>query len=185
MRWHSFSYRFGPMALLAACLMAMAAPARASEAFSPERAGGRSGIGVSMGGVNGVSLKLWANESSAFQFRLGSLSTLNSAALVMTYAHHFRPIDVPDKTFSLPLYLGLGVRYAVSSNAVIGSTSTYMDGGIATLLGLTVLVPDLPVDLYFELRPTFVLYDPAVGTNTPGLQAGFLIDAGLGAHFYY
>lgn len=185
---NAMSSRLGAMALLLTCATAMPARAQQSDAFSRERAGGNTGIGVALGDLTGVSVKLWTNEATAFQFRLGSLATINtinSAGIILTYAHHFRPIEVPDHTFSLPMYVGMGARYVVSSNSTSGSSTTYMDGGIATVLGLSVMVPGLPLDIFLEVRPTFLLYDPRVGTSASSLQVGFLMDSGIGAHFYY
>ncbi len=158
-------------------------PVHAQDETAPshgERAGGNTGIGVSMGDLDGVSLKLWTGPASALQVRLGSLPAVNSGGLIVTYARHFQPIDVPDDTFSLPIYVGAGVRFGV-----ISAGTAHLEGGMLGLVGMSVLVPDLPVDLYFELRPTFLLFDDAVGTSTSNLQAGFFMESGIGAHFYY
>ena len=151
-----------------------------SSAFSPERMGGPFGIGVALGDLDGISLKYWLTDVHALHLRVGSsFSIMSSAGLEFTYEYHFRPVQAPDNAFSLPFYVGGGTCFSVAS-----TTSTYVDGGVITVAGMSILVPNLPVELFFELRPAVVLYNPVVGTGM-AFQVGFIMEGGLGAHYYF
>ncbi len=154
--------------------------AQAGETSGALRAGRTTGVGVALGDLDGVSLKVWTANDLALQVRLGSLSQFNSAGLVVTFARHLYPIEVPDRAYSLPIYMGVGGRFGAISTGV-----THLDGGLVLLAGMSVLVPDLPVEVYFELRPSLLLYNNAVGTAGSSLQVGFVLDGGLGAHLYF
>jgi len=166
--------------LLALCLIQNTAFA---EEPSAERDGGPLGVGFIIGDLNGLTLKYWPNETHVFQARMGSVSTangsLNSFGISVTYEYHFRPIQVEDNLYSLPFYLGLGGRFNAAS-----TSTTYVDGGVVGVMGMSVLVPGLPAELFFEVRPVFALYNTAVGTN-PAFSPAFGVEGGLGMHYYY
>lgn len=169
------------VAALSAPSTGMAAEAAAAApATVHERAGGPVGVGFIMGDTDGLSLKVWGNPSHALQVNLGSASNLNSVAMDVVYQYHFRPIQVADNLYSLPFYVGGGGHYKVASS----SGATYMEGGLATVVGMSILVPDLPVELFVELSPQVVLYNPSVGIVS-GASLGFQMNGGMGIHYYF
>jgi hypothetical protein len=166
---------------LIACLSS-ASTARAADAAKPERGGGPTGVGFELGDLNGVSLKYWASPEAALQLRLGSataVSAFNSLGISATFAYHFRPIEVADHSYSLPFYVGGGGRFTVAS-----TTNTYIDGGLVGVVGMSVLVPGMPVEIFVEVRPQAVLYNPAVDAAGK-LKVGFNVEGGMGVHYYF
>jgi len=153
--------------------------ASAAETRAPERSGGGVGAGFILGDLDGLSLKFWNGPTHGLQVNLGSASELNSIGITTTYQYHFRPVEVPDRSYSLPFYVGGGGRLKLAS-----TDFTYFDVGLVGVAGMSVLVPGLPVELFVEVNPTVVVYNPALGLSS-SVKVGFLIDGGMGIHYYF
>ena len=151
----------------------------AAKAPAKERTGGGFGAGLLLGSLNGASLKGWDGDTHGIQFRLGS-GGLNSFALSVTYEHHLRPLTVTDRSFSLPFYVGGGLRFKVDGD----QSPLRMEGGLEGVAGMSIMVPDLPVEVFMEARPSVVLYNRLVGTEE-SMYLGFQVEGGVGVHYYF
>lgn len=143
-----------------------------------ERQGGSFGVGILLGNVNGVSLKVWDGRAHGLQARVGS-SGLNSFDISANYAYHFRPVDVPDGSYSLPFYVGAGGMFRAS-----GGPSLSLTGGFQVVGGMSIMVPELPVEVFMEVRPQVVLYTPPAGAEAQ-VWLGAGIEGGMGVHYYF
>jgi len=143
-----------------------------------ERQGGNLGAGILLGDINGLSLKVWDGHAHGLQVRVGS-SGLNTFTISANYAYHFRPVDVPEGNYSLPFYIGLGGRFQAE-----GGPTVNLLGGIEAVAGMSIMVPDLPIELFMEVRPAVVLYTPPVGSEAQ-VWLGAGIDGGMEIHYYF
>ena len=137
-----------------------------------ERLGGSFGLGAGLGAPTGISGKLWLGSNNALQFsaggRWGAFKDLSAS---VDFIVHFRPINVEGDEFSLPLYAGAGVQTDVDFS-LPGSQLLL---GPRAVLGGTVLVPTLPVDVYLEVAPTLYLTQ----------VVGWAMDGQIGARYYF
>jgi hypothetical protein len=137
-----------------------------------ERLGGDFGLGGCLGTPTGISGKLWLGTENAVQFSLGGdWGQFRDIAATADFLVHFRPINVEGDDFALPLYAGGGVKTDVNWSVPGGQLLL----GPRIVLGGTVLVPTLPVDLFLEIAPTVYVYD------TPG----WAMDGQIGARYYF
>ena len=137
-----------------------------------ERLGGDFGLGGCLGTPTGISGKLWLGTDNAVQFSLGGdWGQFRDIAATADFLVHFRPINVEGDDFALPLYAGGGVKTDVNWSDPGGQLLL----GPRVVLGGTVLVPTLPVDLFLEIAPTVYVYD------TPGWS----MDGQIGARYYF
>lgn len=155
-----------------------AASATSSVPSTAERQGGPVGLGLLVGNLSGLSFKLALDPAQGIQLRLGS-SGLNAVALSGSYEYHFRPVVVPDSTYSLPFYAGVGARMQAQAGS-----SVAFEGGLEGVFGMSILVKDLPVEIFMEVRPRIVLYTPPV-TSSDDVWLGAGVEGGMGVHYYF
>ncbi len=140
-----------------------------------ERVGGRLGLGAAIGAPAGFSAKLWLGDWSAFQMSFGGdLGEHRSVALTADYVSSFHPIESPDPSFELPLYVGAGLKidgdFQEDFSIAIGPRAVF---------GVSLVVTDMPVDLYVEVAPTFYLLD------SDRFSPSWAVDGQIGAHYYF
>ncbi|MHB8336775.1 MAG: hypothetical protein ACYDEE_05100 [Ignavibacteriaceae bacterium] len=129
------------------------------------------GLGVMFGEPTGISAKLWTSNNNAFDFGLGWSSfnnendSRNSVNLHMDYLWH--SFNVISSTERFPLYYGFGGRFTSG-----GNESSFAIRGV---FGIAWLPRNTPIDIFFELAPTFEL--------TP--SSGFTIDPALGIRYFF
>jgi hypothetical protein len=144
----------------------------AASSASRERLGGDFGLGGCLGTPTGLSGKLWLGSDNAVQFSLGGdWGQFRDLAGTADFLVHFRPINVEGDDFALPLYAGGGVKMDVNWQVPGGQLLL----GPRVVLGGTVLVPTLPVDLFLEVAPTVFVYD----------TVGWVMDGQIGARYYF
>ncbi len=165
-----------------ALLLALLLPIQSAEAQVPiadsgavttkERLGGDFGLGACLGTPSGVTGKLWLGSENAVQFSFGGgWGQFKDIAATADFVVHFRPINVEGDDFSLPLYAGGGVKTDVNWSIPGGQLLL----GPRVVLGGTVLVPTLPVDLFLEIAPTVYVYE----------FFGWSMDGAIGARYYF
>lgn len=140
-----------------------------------ERVGGRLGLGAAIGAPSGLAGKLWFGDWSALQMSLGGdLGEHRSLALTADYVVAYHPIESPDDSFELPLYIGAGAKvdgdFQDKPSLAIGPRVVF---------GASIVVKDLPVDVYAEIAPTFYLLDLA------SFSPSWAVDGQIGAHYYF
>lgn len=126
---------------------------------------GEFGAGVVLGSPTGITGKYWLNDTRALDAGLGFDSD------VLIYGdylwHSFTVLPQPAEG-KLPLYLGLGLQVGDTHHDNT-SLSLRAVGGIAYWL------PKNPIEIFFELVPTFHLAD----------HGGSDLNAGLGLRYYF
>ena len=139
-----------------------------NESFAQERP---FGLGIMFGEPTGISAKLWTSSNNAFDFGLGwstfnnENDTRNSVNFHMDYLWH--SFNVISSTERFPLYYGFGGRITSGGN----ETSFSIRG----VIGIAWLPRDTPIDIFFELAPTFE-FAPS---------SGFSIDPSLGIRYFF
>ncbi len=146
-----------------------------SSFVTAQRAGGKLGLGAAIGAPAGFAAKLWLENWSAFQMSIGGdLGEHRSLALTADYVTAFHPIESPDPAFEVPLYVGAGIKvdgdFQQEDSIAIGPRGVF---------GISVVVTEMPMDLYVEIAPTFYLFDMA--TFAPSWS----MDGYIGAHYYF
>lgn len=137
-----------------------------------ERQGGPFGLGVAIGAPSGVTGRLWFGDWSAVQFSAGGdLGAFNSAAVTADYVVVFRPFEVTDNIYAVPLHIGGGVNIDIVNNA--GVNTLLM--GPRAVFGASLMVPELPIDFFAELAPTVYFLE----------QIGWSVDGQIGVRQYF
>lgn len=136
------------------------------------------GLGVILGEPTGLSAKLWVSELTAFDFGLGwslggdridyngGYNGESRIHLHMDYLWHW--FDAIHASERFPLYAGVGGRI----NGGAGYSSSVAVRGV---FGIAWMPRQAPFDVFFELVPSLEIAP----------SAGFGVDAGLGARFYF
>lgn len=139
-----------------------------------ERQGGDLGLGLGVGAPTGVVGKLWLSDWSAVQLSAGGdLGRIGDLALTADYLVEFRPFQPDSDEYSVPLHIGAGVNVSGNVYEWTGLANVLM--GPRAVMGLSVLVRDLPVDIYVEAAPTFYVYQDLTWS----------FDGQFGAHYYW
>ncbi|MFH1467808.1 MAG: hypothetical protein ABIO70_25710 [Pseudomonadota bacterium] len=139
---------------------------------SRERLGGAFGLGAAVGTPSGLTGKLWLGDTNAVQFAFGGRwGEFQDLSATGDFVLHFRPINVEGDEFSIPVYAGGGLK--IDENFAEAGNLFLI--GPRVVLGATVLVPTLPVDLYLEIAPT--LYVATLW--------GWSMDGQVGARYYF
>jgi hypothetical protein len=141
-----------------------------------EHMGGPFGIGLGLGAPSGVAAKLWISDWSAFQFSAGGdIGEFQDLVMVADYVLQFRPFDTGDPDVSVPLHIGGGLN--VGGNTYSGGE--VYDGGVwrigpRAVIGVSVLLKSLPIDIYVETAPTIYIIE----------EPGWSIDGQIGIRHY-
>jgi len=147
-------------------------PPRFGSAVKGERRGGPLGLGIAIGAPTGISGKLWIGDWMGLQFSAGGdIGRIGDFAGTIDYVVHFRPFNTATSEYSVPIYFGGGF---------VLSTNTYEQYGDVMLgpratAGLSVLVKELPTELYFEVNPTFLVYE----------DVSWSVDGQIGVRYYF
>ncbi len=137
-----------------------------------ERQGGPLGLGIAIGAPTGISGKLWVGDWMGLQFSAGGdIGRVGDFAGTIDYVVHVRPFNTATTEYSVPIYFGGGF---------VLSTNTYEQYGDVLLgprgtAGLSVLVKELPTELYFEVNPTFLVYE----------DVSWSVDGQIGVRYYF
>jgi hypothetical protein len=120
-----------------------------------ERAGGPFGIGLGVGAPSGFAGKMWIGQWSAVQFSVGGdLGVYGNFATTADYVLQFRPFRSGSRDVSVPVHIGGGINVSADT---LGET--FWQFGPRGVLGLSVMIKDLPVDIYVETAPTFYIVE--------------------------
>ncbi len=120
-----------------------------------EKAGGPFGIGVGVGAPTGFTGKMWFGDWSAAQFSVGGdLGQYGNFATTADYVLQFRPFRSGSKDVSVPVHIGGGIN--VSAETLLGAMWQFGPRGV---VGLSVLLRDLPIDIFVETAPTIYIVE--------------------------
>jgi hypothetical protein len=90
---------------------------------------------------------------------------------VVDYVFQFRPFDTGDPDVSVPLHIGAGVN--VGGNLYENVTGVWRVGPRG-VIGLSVMMKSLPMDIYVETAPTVYVVD----------EFGISMDGQIGIRHY-
>ena len=137
------------------------------------------GLGVIIGEPTGISAKVWTSSVNAFDFGLGlsiggdglgkSNGTFRGQSRMhfhMDYLWH--SFEAFKSDVRLPVYYGFGGRF--NSGASYNNTLA-----VRGIFGIAWLPRQAPVDVFLELAPSLQFTSPA----------GFAMEAGIGARYYF
>jgi hypothetical protein len=128
-----------------------------SGSVNTEHTGGPFGLGLGLGAPTGLTGKLWMGDWSALQFSVGGdIGVFNDVAAVADYVFQFRPFDTGEPDISVPLHIGAGVN--VGGNLHEDITGVWRVGP-RMVIGLSVMMKTLPIDIYVETAPTVYVVD--------------------------
>jgi len=124
-----------------------------------EHAGGPFGLGIAVGAPTGIAGKVWLDDWSALAFSFGgALGIYNDIAATGDFLLQSRPFDVGDPEISVPIHIGGGVH--VGGNTAAGLVGRWLVGPRA-VGGFSLMMRDMPFDLYMEVAPTLYVEDGA------------------------
>lgn len=118
-------------------------------------------IGVVLGDIDGLSVKLWMSEQSAVDLAAGWDILDGRLHIHGDYLHHGRFFEIDNG--QLPLYLGFGgvIRVDVGDDADEDGLTL----GVRIPAGITYLFDQLPLSLFLEVGPRFDITDSEWGVN--------------------
>lgn len=137
------------------------------------------GLGVIIGEPTGVSAKLWASPSSAFDFglgwsiggdRIGNYDGYydGSSRIHFHFDYLLHVFNAIGSTEQYPIYYGIGARFNSGGGY-------YNSLAVRFVVGLAWLPRETPIDMFIEFVPSLQL------TSKPG----FAIDSALGVRYYF
>lgn len=154
---------------------AEAAPTLKGPNLSELKGGGLVGLGVVGGTTNGVSVKVWPTRSHGFVLHIGAPPVLNSLGVHLSYRLHTPPIVAPGGPAVL-FQLGPAFR----TRMVFQNTGVFAELGGGIVAGMSVTVPQWPVEFFAEVQPTF-----AGSVSVPGTGLGLSVEGVGGVRIYF
>jgi hypothetical protein len=141
------------------------------------KGGGPFGLGFSAGSRNGMTMKIWAARAHAIVIDVGAPPFPGSLALGFGYRGHFKPLAPPSNAIAALPFIGINGRVRMMFT---GGSTPFVEAGPGVMFGVSVVVPQWPVELFFEAGPVFAFWDAGDGV-------GFAIDVdGLaGARLFF
>ena len=155
-------------------------PTPDNQPVSFDRAG-MFGAGIALGNnFTGATGKFWAADNVALQFGVGGGSVGNDLRLQLDVLfRYFRWVSA-DGQYALPFYLGLGGQAGIYSKNPSPANRT--DLGVRLPLGMSVTIPNNPVELFFEIAPDMGVYNDTVYDKERPI---FYVDGNLGVRYYF
>ena len=137
-----------------------------------ERLGGSFGLGGSMGTPTGLNGRLWFSDEAAIQFSFGgNLGVRNSLSAGFDYIVGMGRFAEAEGHYFVRTYAGAGVGL----DAFVDGDLTTMSFGPRGVVGASLTVPTLPIDVFVQVNPTIYLVD----------RFGWSMGGQMGAHYYF
>jgi hypothetical protein len=156
------------------------APAETSPPALLVNSPARFGLGLNVGNVlTGVTAKLWAASSVAFQAAVGEGAEGNNLRAHLDLLFSVSTWTSADGQYVLPAYLGIGG--VLGHHFAAGASASDTEGGFRIPLGMSVLVRGNPVELFFEIAPAFTVRSDATLRGKYGVYT----DGAIGARYYF
>jgi len=126
------------------------------------------GLGLMLGEPSGLAGKYWLSESNALDFGIGAGFLGDNSGLSFHADYLYHVSDLIKWKYKTIFYYGFGIRMRFPSD----SETTF---GVRGVAGALMIVKNLPIDVFFELAPSFRLLP------TTGLD----FDIAIGGRYYF
>jgi Protein of unknown function (DUF3996)/Outer membrane protein beta-barrel domain len=142
------------------------------------------GLGLEFGTPSGLTAKYFLNESNALQFGLGWYNGYyNDYYGLHVYGDYlWHPLSlVSASAFELPLFVGVGLQFNSFEDR---RDRVYDDGtgfGIRIPVGLAFDFNRVPLDIFFQVVPSFNFYSGFDNRSS----SGFWIDGSIGIRYWF
>lgn len=144
---------------------------------------GMFGAGFMIGNTStGATGKLWFTPEVAMQFSAGSGPLGNNVRFQLDVLYHYYKWvgqDDGDTLYVLPFYVGVGGQAGIFFKHPYPDDRT--DLGVRVPVGMSIVVPDNPVEIYFEVAPDLAIYDDANDDE----RVVFYVDGQIGIRYYF
>src|SRR5688500_12399440 len=131
----------------------------------------------------GASAKIWFGQDLAMQFSAGEGPLGNNVRFQLDLLYTFYRFDGEDSDgrvlYSMPFYMGVGAQAGIFFKHPWPDDRT--DLGVRVPIGMSVVIPDNPVAIFFEVAPDVAIYDDATDSE----RAVFYIDGAIGLRYYF
>lgn len=142
---------------------------------------GMFGAGFHVGNTStGANARLWLGEDLAVQTSVGSGALGNNLRFQLDVLYSFYQWDAEDGLYSLPFYAGVGGLASVYWKYPWPDDRT--DAGFRAPLGMSVVIPDNPVEIFFEVAPAVAIYEDEIEEED---HAVFFVDGAIGVRYYF
>src|ERR1043166_592802 len=132
---------------------------------------GTLGVGIVIGEPTGVTAKLYLKDDQAIQGAVGAAFIGGGLSVHVDYVWH--PYILQEReSFTLPLYIGPGVRGIEYST---GGGMSYFALGIRGVVGMLFDFKTVPLDTFFEVAPVLEYGFQ----STQGAAVALHLDAGI------
>lgn len=142
---------------------------------------GMFGAGFHIGNTStGANGKIWLGGDLAAQVSVGSGALGNNLRFQLDVLYSFYRWDAEDGLYSLPFYVGVGGLASVYWKYPWPDDRT--DAGLRAPIGMSIVIPDNPVEIFFEVAPAIAIYHDDVEDED---HAVFFVDGAMGVRFYF
>lgn len=144
------------------------------------KGGGAFGLGFSAGTRNGLTMKIWPTRAHGIIIDVGAPPFLGSLAIAAGYRGHFKPLVPPTNAIAAMPYIGGNFRLRVMF--MPGSDPAALaEFGAGVPFGVSITVPQWPVELFVEAGPVVVFWKDVSG----GVGVSLDVDGLAGARMYF
>jgi hypothetical protein len=132
------------------------------------------GLGIILGGPTGLTGKLYLSDFFAIDFALGYYTGIEDQAIGAHLDLLFHPVNLANADgFTLPLYLGVGLRVADDYCNGRRCDSNGIDLGLRVPVGIAFEFTGAPIDIFIELALIIDIVNNDGGQLHLDLAAGF------------
>lgn len=144
-------------------------------------AAGMFGVGGMIGNTStGANAKLWFGEDVAMQFSGGAGPLGNNIRFQLDLLYVFHRVDGEENKYAMPFYVGVGGQASMYFKHPWPDDRT--DVGVRVPLGMSIVVPDNPVEVFFEVAPDVAMYHDDFDDED---HVVFFIDGAIGVRYYF
>lgn len=144
-------------------------------------AAGMFGVGGMIGNTStGANAKIWFSEDLAAQFSAGAGPLGNNIRFQFDLLYVFQRIEGEEDKYFMPFYAGIGAQAGVYFKHPWPDDRT--DVGVRLPVGMSIVVPDNPVEIFFEVAPDVAVYHDDFDDED---HAVFFVDGQIGVRYYF
>ncbi len=147
------------------------------------------GLGIVVGNtISGITGKVWFSSGTALAAAVGSGSIGNNLRLQIDVTQRVYRWEGKDAQYAFVFYGGLGGQLGIFLRDPSPARRT--EAGLRVPVGMSVIVPDNPVELFLEVAPAIGSYsitvtDPMTGASVDDSHVVLNVDGAVGARFYF